>query len=159
MFHGPFDQIAAGPPQVGTTRLRFGRTWSKAAFSTPRQLLPMNRSSRDQGVPRKNDNVYYGLPISFLFAVMAGFQALLLRMTGYFQHRTSWSAPYQLLFHFDAHLASGANQSPVRSLFRAGIHIFNLQFNDIHHLLFRQLGDLRLIRFFRTRRDICRLLQ
>src|SRR5271165_701857 len=134
----------------------------------------MNKPWPDRLAWRKSDNVYCGLLLSFLFAVVASLSTLLLFVKTSFRiGRASrpcghgFSAiltaatlyPNKLFFYFNAHLASGPHERPVGGLFRASIHILHFHLNDIHHLLLRQLSDLGLVWLLRTGSDICGLFQ
>src|SRR5260370_33038652 len=119
----------------------------------------MNKPWPDRLARRKSDNVYCGLLLSFLIAVVASLSALLL----YVKRASVWDGrPARLdtlFFYFNAHLPSGPYERPVGGLFRASIHILHFHLNDIHHLLFRQLSDLGLVWLLRTGSDICGLFQ
>src|ERR1700730_9236730 len=132
----------------------------------------MNKPWPDPLARRKSDNVYCGLLLSFLFAVVASLSTLLLfvkrvsvldgRPCGHGSQLFSQPRrpyPNKLFFYFNAHLPRGPHQRPVGGLFRASIHILHFHLNDIHHLLLRQLSDLGLVWLLRTGSDICCLFQ
>ena len=68
----------------------------------------------------------------------------------------SSSLPGRLFYHIDAHLPSGTDQRPVSGLFGAGIHILNLDLNDLHDVIFRELPDFGFARLFGVHHDFAR---
>src|SRR4051812_28198110 len=65
----------------------------------------------------------------------------------------------KLAFDLDAHLAGGSGNDAETSLLSAGVEVLGLDFNDVHHLLFGQLGHFDFVRLFGTGGNVGRFLQ
>lgn len=57
-------------------------------------------------------------------------------------------------YHIDAHLPSGTNQRPIGCLLGPGIHILDLDLNDLHDVFFRELTDFGFAWLFGSGCDI-----
>ena len=57
----------------------------------------------------------------------------------------------KLLGDFKAHLAGGAAEGAECRFFRAGIHVFHFDFDDVHHLFLGDFTDLRFVGFLGSR--------
>ena len=54
-----------------------------------------------------------------------------------------------LFADLEAHLSGGAAEGAERGFLAAGVHVLELDFHDVHHLLFGEFSDFRFVRFLR----------